>query len=706
VLKRKVTTTAIERVLDGMSGMVFAADYRGEPSIVVYRWLAGRQLGLIVKMDQREAYAPGIYFGQTIAVIIALGLLVATILGYALARTITLPVLALQAGVARFGRGELDLRLPETGSKELAVLARNFNEMAAAMAEKNAQVNQHAHDLEDRVAERTRELQEQAGVLRAAKESAEQATRAKSEFLANMSHEIRTPMNGVFGTLDLLLETELASNQRELARLGRGSAEALLTIINDILDFSKIEAGRLEIEAVPVDLLLTVEDTGSVVAPKAQERGIDVIVRYAPDAARYVIGDAGRIRQVLLNLVSNAVKFTERGHVIIQVEQCSASGRRVELRFSVEDTGIGIPEEKLGDIFGMFTQADASTTRRFGGTGLGLAISKQLVEIMGGTISVQSRPGHGSTFSFTLPLPVQENGAQTRLPEILHNVRALVVDDNKLNQRVVSEQLDNWGMRSDACASGAEALALLRSAAAAGDPYGLAVLDYQMPEMDGLALARAIHGDTQLHDTSMVLLTSVGQLGEAANRREIGFAATLTKPIRQAELLAVLIEVWSGRFKPEASPLATGEKSPVRTAFKGRVLVAEDNSVNQTVATMILHKLGCETVIAKNGFEAIARLDDGNFDLILMDCEMPELDGFEAAKRIRQRPDAKGKIPIIAATAQAMQGDRERCLAAGMNDYLSKPIRRNDLEEALTRWLPVAVAATDATQDQSRDTKK
>ena len=680
VLKQKAETEAVKRCLGGTSGLVMAPDYRGVPAIVVYRWLGARQLGLFVKMDQAEAFALGRHFGETVAIISIIGLLGATALGYALARTITGPMRELQAGVARFGRGEMDVRLVEHDHHEIGLLAREFNQMAASISSKDAQLREHAHELEDRVADRTREL-------RTAKESAEQATRAKSEFLANMSHEIRTPMNGVFGTLDLLLDTDLTPSQRELARLGRGSAEALLTIINDILDFSKIEAGRLHIDEHPLDLMVTVEDTIAVAAHRAQEKGLDLIVRYAPGTARHVIGDAGRIRQVLLNLVSNAVKFTEQGHVSLEVEQRSSTEDRVQLQISIQDTGIGIAEEKLGVIFEMFTQADASTTREFGGTGLGLAISKQLVEIMGGSIAVSSHAGLGSTFSFTLDLPRQLGVPELIIPDSLRGLRVLVVDDSALNQNVIHEQIIACGMRNGCCGSGEDALQRLRSAKWEGDPYGMVIIDDEMPRMKGIALGSAIKKDPEIWDTVMVLLTSVGPVGDPAALRKRGFAAGITKPVRASQFATALAQVWSTRFQETVPVQPTEVSGRMAPLLKARVLVAEDNVVNQTVATMLLQSLGCETKVARTGVEALTHLDAGSFDLILMDCEMPEMDGFAAATAIRGRLDEKGKIPIIAATAQAMQGDRERCIAAGMDDYLSKPIQRDALEKALVRWL-------------------
>jgi signal transduction histidine kinase/DNA-binding response OmpR family regulator/HPt (histidine-containing phosphotransfer) domain-containing protein len=543
--------------------------------------------------------------------------------------------------------------------------------------------------------------------LRKAKEAAEAANRAKSEFLANMSHEIRTPMNGVLGALGLLLDTPLGPTQRELAGLAHASGETLLTIINDILDFSKIEAGKLTIEPIPFDLLLAVEEVTGMIGARAAEKNLDLIVRYPPETPRHVIGDPGRIRQVLTNLTSNALKFTEQGHVLINIEVQTQSKEEVGLRFSVEDTGIGIPHDQLERLFEKFTQADASTTRRYGGTGLGLTISKQLVELMGGEIGAASTPGEGSTFWFTLRLPRQQDAPAAILPRAdLTGVRVLIVDDNAVNRRVLHEQVVGWRLRNGSCASGAEALRALRLAHEAGDPYQIAILDFQMPDMDGEMLGRAIKADPALRDVALVMLTSQGQRGDAARFKEVGFAAYLVKPVRQSDLLTALADVWTAAQHPHHIPAdlvtrhtlaearaaqddSTAQAdSTTPTRFNARVLLAEDNATNQIVASMMLRNLGCQVDIAANGREATQMVESSPYDMIFMDCEMPEMDGFAATAVIRSRADSKSQIPIVAVTAQAMQGDRERCLRAGMNDYISKPVQSAAFAAALQRWAP------------------
>ncbi|MEP6605832.1 MAG: response regulator, partial [Nitrosospira sp.] len=507
--------------------------------------------------------------------------------------------------------------------------------------------------------------------LHKAQKGAEGANRAKSEFLANMSHEIRTPMNGVLGTVGLLLNTSLTSSQRELARLARASGETLLTIINDILDFSKIEAGKLTIAPTPFDLLETVEEVAGMIAMQpTRKNDVNVIVRYLPNVPRYVMGDMGRIRQILTNLTSNAIKFTDKGHVLISVETDALEEDAVVLRFSVEDSGIGIAPGKLESLFDKFTQADASTTRKHGGTGLGLSISKQLVKLMGGTITAKSRVGIGSTFWFTLRLPLQSNHPAEARPQVeLEGVRVLIVDDNAVNRLVLQEQIRVWKMRIGSCASAADALRMLREAQAAGNPYQIAILDYQMPEMDGEMLGQAIKRDPLLRDIELVMLSSLGQEGDVRERlRKIGFAAYLVKPARQSELLETLTTIWDahcnhctidlmddGQHFPQAheAPTTCG----VVPSFAGtRVLLAEDNTTNQIIAAMMLRSLGCEVDIAVDGWQAILRIDEFPYDIVFMDCEMPEMDGFEATATIRRRTDNKSRLPIIAVTAQAMQG--------------------------------------------------
>jgi two-component system, sensor histidine kinase and response regulator len=536
--------------------------------------------------------------------------------------------------------------------------------------------------------------------LEAAREAAESASRAKGEFLASMSHEIRTPLNAVIGMLGLLSTSELSGPHREYVEIAHSSADGLLVIINDILDFSKIEAGKLLFEPVPFDLLRVVEETIDMMVMKTREKGLDLTVQYGPDVPRHFIGDSGRIRQVLINLVNNAIKFTHKGHVLIDVRAEEPMNEEVLLRITVEDTGIGISSDKLDSLFKPFVQADASTTRRYGGTGLGLAISKRLVEMMGGTIGASSRSGEGSAFWYTLRLPLDKEFTGVALPLTdLSGVRVLIADSYEVDRRVLQEHLVSWGIGNDSCVSGEEVLTMLREAYAKGEPYQVALIDYQMPDIPGETLGRAIKADRVLGETVLIMLTSWKQRGHCDCIREAGFASCLSKPIRPSQLLEVLTVAWEtwnqGVVHKRTVPHIPAEFLVTQTALPKtarwgrplRVLVVEDNVVNQRVTMLMLTELGCHVDLAANGREAVEMIELLPFDMVFMDCEMPEMDGFEATREIRRLQGDK-HLPIIAMTAYALQGDRERCLAAGMDDYFSKPVKLEDFQAALERWGP------------------
>jgi len=681
------------------------------PTIVIHRpvELDGETIGHVcITVDQSEALSTIVRDLMMIVALVLAAFLAALFTARKLSVHIAKPIqdLASAAAAVRSGKN-YSIRVESQGHDEIGTLVDGFNAMLAQIEHRDAELGAHRDKLEADVAARTIQLSNANDALkvmvedlRRANEAAQAASKAKSQFLANMSHEIRTPMNGVLGMTELLLDTRLDVQQRGFVETVHSSGKVLLSIINDVLDFSKIESGKLEIEKIDFPVLEAIEETVALLAKRAHAKGLELICRIDAGVPETAAGDPNRLRQILFNLLSNAIKFTHAGEVAVEVTARPSDGDAFELCCAVRDTGIGISQEAATRIFEPFLQADVSTTRRYGGTGLGLAICKQLTRMMGGDITVTSEPGQGSVFAFTVVLGVATEPVTTPVPADLARRRVLLVDDNPTNREILRHQVTTAAMESGSACDGMEALEMLVTAARHGQPYDVAIVDMKMPRMNGIELATAVRSEPLLTGLRMVMLTSLDSQGEESDAKQAGMSAYLSKPVRNHELWQCLATVLGGQVAMRSDRPRTGARAEV--IRRERVLVAEDNLVNQAVVRNMLERLGFPFEIVPNGSAALDAFKAGGFDIVLMDRQMPEMDGFTATAAIRawEAETGRSRTPVIALTANALAGDREACLAAGMDDHLGKPYTLAQLREMLDRWVPRAASEPPRGRDE------